>query len=185
MLCQITDKIKFTADRYIKFSDFTNLYESCKDIIKMLDTKHNEIYNSYKDQYLLATIVGCIEGNIQIDVHDNSWHFWLGQYEASCKLDGNYKTKYMLLSIYGFVKNHIEYYDFIVKYYNLWHEIDCFDNPEFVYDEYHIQDIQKNFNQLICIIDEDVEKARNPYDYSVVETYKTIYVSLMRLFNNC
>lgn len=181
MLCLKTNNINFVADKYIEISDFDNLYEIFKNFIDMLDSNHKEEYHLYNDKFLLATVVGCIEGNIQIDMKNNLWYIWFGQYEASGKLDNNQEQPYLFHNIYDVIKNNVEFYDFIIKYYNLWHESN---NPEFTYDKYHIQDIQKNFHQLIYIINLDIKNEKNIMSNYIIEPYKTLYATLIGLFSN-
>jgi len=173
----------FTVDEYIKFYDFDSLYENFKNFREIIDSEYNVNYHSYNDKFLLATIVGCIEGNIQIDRKNNSWYIWLGQYKASGILDSNQKSQYILSSIYEFMKNHSEFYDFTIKYYNLWHKLDKYDNPEFIYDKYHKQDIQENFQLLINIINEDIKKARSIMDNYGAEPYRVLCDTLKSLFS--
>lgn len=184
MLYQSIGNNNFAVDEYIKFYDFDNLYENFKNFMEMIDSKNNENHHSYNDKFLLATVVGCIEGNIQIDMKNNSWYIWLGQYKSSGILDSNQKSQYILLSIYEFIKNHLEFYDFIIKYYNLWHKSNKHEDHEFIYDKYHKQDIQENFQQLLNIINEDIKKARNIMDNYATEPYKILCGTLVSLFSN-
>lgn len=170
----------FMADQYMKFSDFDLLYEGFVDIIDYED----KINCCLGNKYLLSAIIGCIEGTIEINIKENSWHIWLGQHRASSKLDGNFESTYMLINIYQFIENHIGAYDFIFKYYNLWHKLDRNDNKEFMYDKYHIQYIQENYRQLMLMINIDIEKAKNIMDDYVFEMYKALYATLIRLFSN-
>jgi len=171
-------EIRFNEDEYIKFSNFNSLYESFVDGIDLEDENNFCI----SDKCLLATLVGCIEGNIEIDIRNNSYHMWLGKYKVSSKLVGDFKSNYMFFSIYEFVKEHVEFYDYIIKYYNLWHKLNKNDNPEFFYDKYHILDLQRNFQQLILIINEDLNKAKNIMDVCIIEPYKSLYTALIMTF---
>jgi len=171
-------EIRFIEDEYIKFSNFDTLYESFVDGIDLKDENNFCI----SDKYLLATLVGCIEGNIEIDIRNNSYHMWFGKYKVSYKLAGNFKSNYMLFNICEYVKEHVDFYDFIIKYYNLWHKLNKNDNPEFFYDKYHILDLQRNFQLLIFIINEDLNKAKNIMDVCIIEPYKSLYANLIMTF---
>lgn len=170
-------------DEYIKFYNFDNLYESFKSFIEKSDFRQNDNYHLYYDKYLLATVVGCIEGNIKIDITNNSWHIWFGQYQASYKVENNKKIPYILLSIYEFIKNHVEYYNFIIKYYDLWHRAYKKTNPEFFYDEYHILDMKDNYKLLMSTMDIDIKKAGNNLDNCIIFSYETLCNVLIKLFN--
>jgi hypothetical protein len=155
------------ADEYVKFQNFNNLYES---------------YNMYVDKFLLASVVGCIEGNIKIDVSKKSWYIWFGQYQINYKLPSDDKYSYILFSIYEYMKNHDEYYKLIIKYYNLWHGDSNYENQDFLYDDYHRLDTQDNYKQLISIILVDFHNAENNLDSCTMLLYKKLYIFLTRLF---
>ena len=173
-------EIRFIEDEYIEFSNFDALYESFVNGIDLEDENNSCISN----KFLLATLVGCIEGNIEIDIRNNAWHMWLGKNKVSSKLAGDFKSKYMLFTICEFVKENVEIYDFIIKYFNLWHKLNKNDNSEFFYDKYHILDLQRNFQQLIVIINEDINKAKNIMDVCIIEPYKSLYSTLILTFCN-
>lgn len=170
------------SDGYVKFYNFNNLYENFNSLIHNKEYKYNNNYNFYCDKYLLATVVGCIEGNIKIDTDSNSWYIWFGQYHAGYKVDSNKKFPYILLSIYEFIKNHIEYYNFITKYYDLWHSVPKYENLEFFYDEYHILDMQDNYKNLLSTMDKDIKTADSNMDNYIIVSYEILYSSLLKLF---
>nr|WP_312579025.1 hypothetical protein [Sedimentibacter sp.] len=178
-----SDETMLIADKYTKFYNFDDLYKSFKDYIEKLNFKKNDNYDLCYDKYLLAAVVGCIEGNIKIDTTNSSWYIWFGQYHASYKVDSNKKFPYILLSIYEFIKNHVEYYNFIIKYYNLWHRVPKYENPEFYYDEFHILDMQDNYKQLMCTMYKDIKNAGNNLDNYVIFSYEALYNALVNLFD--
>jgi hypothetical protein len=170
------------SDGYVKFYNFDDLYENYESLLRNQEYKYNNNHNFCCDRYLLATVVGCIEGNIKIDVESNSWYIWFGQYHAGYKVDSNKKFPYILLSIYEFIKNHDEYYNFIKKYYDLWHCVPKYENLEFFYDEFHIMDMQDNYKNLLTTMNRDLKIAKKNMDNCIIMTYEILYSSLLKLF---
>jgi len=173
---------KLNSNKYVEFHSFDNLYEEFEKVVKNHDYKLNNSKYLICDKYLLASIIGCIEGNIQIDIDNNSWYIWFGQYHAGYKVDNDNKFPYIMLSIYEFIKSHEEYYNFMTRYYDLWHNVPKFDNLEFIYDEYHILDMNDNCEQLINIIYKDNKSASERLDNNVVVSYEVLYDFLSNMF---
>ncbi len=138
--------IKFEVEKYIEISDF----------------------DKTDDRNFWAAIVGCIEGNIQIN-KEKSCFTLLGMYNIKCK------EKYLFLSIYDFVKTHSECYNFIIKYFNLWHGGRY---EEFTYDEYHKKDLMENFNLMADLIYEEMKQAAEFNDVDVSQKYEDFYMNL-------
>lgn len=138
--------------------------------IKFEVEKYIEIYdfNKTEDRNFWAAIVGCIEGNIQMN-KEKSCFTLLGMYNIKCK------GKYLFLSIYNFVKTHSEFYNFIVKYFNLWHGGGY---EEFTYDEYHKNDLMGNFYMMTDLIFEEMKQADESNDSDVIEKYEDFYMNL-------
>lgn len=174
MAYQRVDEINFTVDEYIKYSYFNNLYEN---FIEKMDLKYYNNF-SYSNKCLLAAIVACIEGQINIDLQNKSWNFY--NLDKNYILNNNSKNSYVLLNIYEFIKSNKDFLDFITKYFNLWHENK---NSEFTYDKFHKKDLKENFQQLISIIQEDIKKAKNESDEHVDEIYSKLYEILINSFS--
>lgn len=138
--------LKFDIDRYIRFSDFEKA----------------------GDRNFLAAIVGCIEGNIQMD-KENSRFILLGMYNIKCR------SKYLFLSIYNFIKSNGELCNFIIKYFNLWHGGGY---EEFTYDEYHKNELSENFKILEDLIHEEMKQASEFNDSDAIQKYEDFYANL-------
>lgn len=173
MIYQRNVELNFIADEYIKYSYFSNLYENC---VEKMDLKYSSC--SYTNKYLLAVIVACIEGQICIDLKNKSWYFW--NVQKNDTLNNKSKDCYILLNIYDFLKANKEFFDFITKYFNLWHENK---SSEFIYDKFHKKDLEENFRQLMGAIKEDIKTAKNENDKNVVEIYSNLYDILICFFS--
>jgi len=171
------------ANEYTKFNSFDNLYERFKNYIENLDFGKDVAYRLYYDKHLLAAVVGCIEGNIRIDVKNSSWYIWYGDNRVSHKIDGKNKFPYILFSICQFLKCNVEYYNFIIKYFNLWHNAKECENSEFSYDEYHFLDMQDNYKQLMTTLNMDIRNAGNNDDSYFAFSYEALCSVLMTLFH--
>ncbi len=139
-------KFRFDVDKYIKFTDFERI----------------------KDRNFFAAMVGCIEGNIQID-KKNSRFILLGMYNVKCG------GKYLFLSIYNFIKSNEKLCNFIAKYFNLWHGSRY---EEFTYDKYHKKELYANFKTLENIIYQEMKQAAQCNDIDAVQKYEYFFTDL-------
>ncbi len=171
MTYQRVNEVRFTVDEYIKYS-FNSLYDG---FIKKMDfNQYDSPYTA--DKYLLASIVACIEGQIYIDMQNKTWYFWN---VAKIKELNNNANSYALLNLYEFMKSNEEFYNFIIKYFSLWHENK---NSDFTYDIFHKKDLEENFNLLINIIEEDIKNMQNNKDDNLLEVYNKLYDNLISSF---
>lgn len=167
---------------YIDSANFHSLYD---DAIEMFGLEKEQNCNNYIlniDKTLLLVIVACIEGNIDLDVNNNSWNIWIGVNNIKNKVDYKGENTYMLLSIYNFIKSNKGISNYIIEYFNLWHNKD--DNDEFTYDKYHIDNIRENFSKLISIIKKDINKALTKKDSQVINTYSILNNVINKTFQS-
>lgn len=120
-------------------------------------------FNHFTNGFLMAAAAGMIEGNIQINKKHN-FVTLLDIYNIEFS-----NTDFIFLSMFNLVKNHSEIYNFIVKYFNMWHS-GKFD--KFTYDNYHINDLKNNFNELVFLIQEELKCAIKDNNYEVVGIYE-------------
>lgn len=146
MINRTNSLIKFEIDNYINISDFAQLI------------------NDDTDPFLIAAIIGCLEGNIQLNI-DKSYFTFINMYKINCT--DNYKFSY----VYSLIKRHRDYYDYIVKYFNLWHgnEFDYFN-----YDEYHKNDLNNNFFEIVSLIRDESIMAKENNDQDVINMYSNL-----------
>lgn len=123
---------------------------------------------------IIAAIVGCIEGIIQTG-KDKTYFTFMGIYKIKCS------SNYLFISIYNFIKNNNNVFDYIVKYFNLWHGCE---NEEFTYDEYCMDDLCNNFDGLAALLWEESKLASELNDKEAIEAYNNFSKSLSYLFIN-
>lgn len=138
--------IELAVDNYINITDFSKL-------------NYDDI-----DPYLIAAIVGCIEGVIQIN-KEESYITFIDMYKINCS--GDYK----FFNIYNLIKKHKDYYNYIVKYFNLWHGND---SKEFTYDEYHKNDLSNNFFEIVSLMIEEKIIAIENNNQDVIHMYSNL-----------
>lgn len=138
--------LEFEIDNYIGISDF------------------EQLINDDTDPYLIAAIIGCVEGNIQLYL-DKSYFTFINMYQINCT--GNYKFS----NVYGLIKRHRNYYDYIVKYFNLWHGNELND---FNYDEYHKNDLNNSFFEISSLIRKELRMAIENNDQDVINMYRNL-----------
>ncbi|MEL7647429.1 MAG: hypothetical protein AAGU76_05020 [Sedimentibacter sp.] len=146
----------FPVERYIEITDFERLFD--------------DSISGGNGRFLAASLAGCIEGNIQLCVTKKIWSAWLGYNEICCE-PINGKPRYTFLSIYNFVKSNKCFFDFLVRYFNLWHGKEF---SEFTYDSYHIGELKENYKHLVRMINHDLEQAVKNKDQEVLERYRII-----------
>lgn len=121
-------------------------------------------FNHFNNAFLMAAVVGLIEGNIQIN-KENNFVTFLDIYNIKYS-----NTDYIFLSMFNLVKNHSEIYRFIVRYFNLWHGGKF---EKFIYDNYHKNELKNNFKQLIFLIQEELKFAIKDNRFEVIEIYES------------
>ncbi|MGB4437674.1 MAG: hypothetical protein WBJ13_00310 [Sedimentibacter sp.] len=165
--------ISFDINKYIKISDFgkMNLFNEYS-----IKNGEQQIVNSC----LNACIIGCIEGNIEICLENRSCSTWLGARNISFLPDPKH-PKYLFFSIYSFVKSNCTYYNFIKKYFDLWHSKE---QSNFTYDDYHKIELNNNFQKLLKLINTDIEQALEINDYEAVNFYNSLHRRLTSVFAN-
>lgn len=168
--CKV-DEIKFKADDYIDVAYYDTLYEVFAQ--KMGKGAGGAI----KDKYLLAVFVACIEGHINLDIDNNSWYNWLYAERKNCESEGSY----LILNIYEFIESDRGFFDFITKYFNLWHDEEK--DPYCIYDANHKRQLEENFKDLIYVIEMDIKKAKNKKANYIVELYNKLENVLINTFN--
>lgn len=137
--------LRIVVENYIKITNFNDL---------SIKTKNNPI--------LLATFVGCIEGIIA--PCEDKDYFTIFEMEKK-----EFQSEYMFSEIYMLIRENKNYFNHIVKYFNMWHGKDV---EIFEYDDYHIQDIMNNFFKLkLCLVDE-YNLAKKNNDKSTIELYE-------------
>lgn len=147
--------IELDIDNYIEIKDFKNL------IKKKVNSS------------IVAVIIGCVEGIIKPS-KDKEYYSFAGMYKVK-------NSKYMLLNMYNLINNNKKIYNYIVNYFNLWHNNEC---EEFSYDEFSRDDLRNNFYELVSLIYEEQSNAQNLNDKKEAEAYNTIISSLSNLFSN-
>ncbi|WP_326910034.1 hypothetical protein [Sedimentibacter sp. MB31-C6] len=162
--------MEFIVDNYLSISNFELLLNYIHE-----NTTQDEIYN----KHLLITIIGCIEGNIQLELQNNSFHMYFNGYN----IDGKDKIdcdNYILSSIYNNIKVNSDLNDFIIKYFDLWHGHN--ENSDFLYDKYHKDYLKENFQILLYAIKEDIKKAGNIKDNDNLNKYQLLLNDLIDKF---
>lgn len=173
MLNNKSDGVLLVVDRYIEISDFEKLNLINRNILEKCEEKS-------VDNWLMAAIIGCIEGNIQMCLEKKSWFSWYGVHNLSF-VSNSSRSNYTFLSIYNFVKSNNTLYNFITKYFNLWHSKE---QAVFTYDEYHKTELNKNFQNLLKLINNDIELAVKCSDQEAVNQYRSFKDRLSSPFIN-
>lgn len=148
--------IQFGIENYIGISEFEGLN------------------NKTKDASLIAAIIGYVEGIIRPG-KDKTYFTIAGMYKVKCS------SNYILLSVYNLINNNSNVFNYIVNYFNLWHNKDF---EEFSYDQYNKNDLKNNFNELISLLWEESYVATNSKDKKVIEVYNLITKGLSDLYMN-
>lgn len=148
--------IKFSVDNYVEITCF-------KDLI-----------NNKENPYIIAAIIAYVEGIINSN-KTNDYYSFANMYKVKCK--GNY----MFLNIYKFIKNNENAYNYIMNYFNLWHNNNY---EEFSYDEFNKNDLSNNFYELVSLLYEERNVAVNLKDNKEAEAYAVIINNLYELLEN-
>ena len=132
------------------------------------------MYKNYgMDIYLLSTVCGCIEGNIHIDLENNTCFGWIERYD----INFYNSDEYIFLNIYYFVKSTDSYCNFLISYFSLWHS-----NKSIYYDEFHISELRHNYRNLLALLKRDMKLACKKKDFTTKCMYKKIYHGLNSAF---
>lgn len=134
----------FCVDNYVDISDFEKL-----------------IGKTVNNPSLIAAVIGCIEGIIQ-PARDKTYFTIMGMYKVECR--GNY----LFLNVYNFIKNNNKLFNYIARYFNLWHGGE---NEDISYDEYNKKDLSNNFNALNELLWEESGLASDLNDEAAIEAY--------------
>ncbi len=145
----------FSVDNYVDTSDFE----------KLIDKTVN-------NPSLIASIIGCVEGIIQ-PVKDKNYFTIMGMYKVECS--GNY----LFLSVYNFIKNNNKLFNYIARYFNLWHGREY---EDISYDEYNKMDLSNNFNELTELLWEEGKLASDLNDKAAIEAYNIFCKCLSSLY---
>lgn len=165
---------RYKVDKYIKYQYFSILYGK---FITNMGFENKDLFSG-DCKYLFASVIACIEGNVNVDCEEKSWCLWnMEKNEMVKKICLN---SCVLKSICDYVKSNSWFYDFITKYFNVWHDSN---NPEFVYDIFHKSEMEDNIKQLILIIRKDIETALLEHDNYIVETFNKLHDQLNSLFD--
>lgn len=169
----MVDKIKFKTEEYIDVAYYDML---CERFAQKMETRViDSIY--FTNKYLTAAIVACIEGHIYLDADNNSWYSWM--FDIRKKPES--ENAYLILNIYEFIEQNNEFFDFITKYFNLWHDVEV--DSEFIYDVNHRQDLERNYRDLIYVIEKDIKTAKRKKDNYIVELYNSLGNALINTFD--
>ncbi|NYB75160.1 hypothetical protein HZF24_13510 [Sedimentibacter hydroxybenzoicus DSM 7310] len=129
--------------------------------------------NRFNNMFFVVAAVGIIEGNIQVSKEDNRITL-LDIYNVNCK-----NSDYIFLSLYNLIKSNSDLYNYIVKYFNLWHGREF---KEFTYDNYHKNELKNNFNQLISLIYDELKYAIKNKDYETISIYESFLYNIIEEF---
>ncbi|WP_313341413.1 hypothetical protein [Sedimentibacter sp.] len=130
-------------------------------------------FNRFNNMFFVAAAVGIIEGNIQIFKEDNRITL-LDIYNVSCK-----NSDYIFLSLYNLIKDNSDLYNYIIKYFNLWHGGKL---KEFTYDNYHKNELKSNFNHLISLICDELKYAIENNEYETISIYESFLYDVAEEF---
>ncbi len=144
----------FCVDNYIDTSDFGKLIGKISD-----------------NPWLIATIIGCVEGIIK-PARDKTHFTIIGMYKVKCS------EGYLFLNIYNSIKNNSKLFNYIVRYFNLWHGNE---NEDITYDEYNKKDLSNNFMELNELLWEESELASGTNDENAIEAYSVFSKCLFSL----
>lgn len=168
-----TDNFEDLIEAYIKTSDFDKLLfiSKCKSNAnaKEEDVEYNQ---------LIASFVACIEGNIEIDFKNKLLCFWLGEYNVNLRIDDRNSNKYFFEIISNLVKLDRDFYSYIKKYFNLWHQNN---DSEFTYDKYHRKELANNLKNLLYLLNDDLEKLNKSNDINKYNEISNIVHSIIKV----
>ena len=162
----------FLVNKYIEISDFGKFIA--------FDESTKLCEEGCGDKILMAAIVGLIEGNIELCIEKGIWKVWLRNDEVKFNSPSS-SSRYIFLSIYNYIKSNNTIFNFIIRYFNLWHSKE---HSEFTYDNYHKKELLKNFQDMIKIINMDLEKAHAIDDNDAVLKYKSFKRNISAVFKN-
>lgn len=145
----------FSVDEYVDILNFEGLVSK---------TEANPL--------LIASVAGFVEGIIQ-PMRDKKYFTIIGIYKVECR------DNYLFLNIYNFIKNNNKIFDYIIKYFNLWHGCE---NQYFSYDEYNKRDLCNNFNYLAELLYDERKLASKLKNDRIVEQYNEFYSALSSLY---
>jgi len=175
ILVRENNVMSFDINKYIEISDFGKM-----NLFNEYNNEYNNEERQIVNSFLNACIIGCIEGNIKMCLENKSCVTWLGDCDINFLPDPRH-PKYVFLSIYSFVKSNCTYYNFIKKYFDLWHSKE---QSYFTYDEYHKIELNNNFQKLLKLINTDIEQALEINDYETVNLYNSLHNKLISSFAN-
>ncbi|MGD9569554.1 MAG: hypothetical protein AB7V48_14795 [Sedimentibacter sp.] len=158
MVRELISGVNFSVDNYVEILDF-------KDIKLDIDN----------DTCFIASILGCIEGIIQIN-KDKNYLTFLNMYKIKLR------SKYKFYSLYYFIKDHEEYFKYIINYFNTWHGQK---NEVFSYDEFNKKDLINNFYELAALLFEEKKMAEKDNDTNAMDEYINFCRNLSLLLDNC
>lgn len=148
----------------------SRIAEIAFDVEKYIEI--NEL-NRFNNMFFVVAAVGMIEGNIQVSKEDNRITL-LDIYNVSCK-----NSNYIFLSLYNLIKSNSNLYNYLIKYFNLWHGGEF---KEFTYDNYHKIELKNNFNQLISLICDELKYAIKNKDYETISIYESFLYDIIEEF---
>lgn len=147
--------ILFGVDNYVDVSDFDRLIDK-----------------TVNNPSLIAAIIGCIEGIIQ-PARDKTYFAIMGMYKVECS------GSYLFLDVYNFIKDNSRLFDYIVRYFNLWHGCEY---EDISYDEYNKRDLSNNFNGLTALLWEESKLASELNDKEAIKAYNMFCKSFSSLY---
>ncbi len=149
-----TVAVEFDIENYVEVADFY-------DLVKTGENAH-----------LVAALTGCIEGII-VPGKENSFFTIAGLSKVKCR------DSYLFLDIYRFVSKNRNMFNYIVDYFNLWHNNEY---KVFSYDKYNKNDLINNFNELASLLIEERNIASLKNNEAVTEAYDIFNSSLSDLY---
>lgn len=138
MALNFLDEHSYLINEYLEISDFDTLCNIFLDV-------------PYVDKYMISAFVAYLEGHIIVDLNTNLWY--LSSFKKILILHNNVEPSYFFISIYNYIKSNEVFYDFIIKYFNLWHGKE---NACFQYDKFHKNELINNFKNMIYLINHDI-----------------------------
>lgn len=145
----------FCVDDYVDILDFEKLVDK---------TEANPL--------LIASIISCVEGIIQ-PVKGKAYFTVIGMYKVE------YSGNYLFLNVYNFIKNNNKIFNYIIKYFNLWHGCE---NQDISYDEYNKRDLCYNFSKLEELLIDESRLALKSKDYGLAKDYNVFLNTLLALY---
>jgi hypothetical protein len=146
MIIQKITREEMLMERYVSFIDF-------EDIMNNMECD---------DPFYVASIVACMESVVQLD---KEFMTFINMF--SIKYNSNYK----FYSLYELIKNNSKLYNYIVKYFNLWH---MGKHEVFSFDEYSKSDLLSNYYELASLVMEEREYARISNDKEIYDFYNLL-----------